>query len=161
MAHEPGEIEIDDLSDDELQQLVVERLEDESGLDAGWLDIRVKDGVVTIAGQVGTDAEKQVAGQLVSERLGVERFVDEIVVSELHRQELPESIEDAADAERESDDQLGGDDRRQSDTASHLQEDLQSETFGTHDPQKAVREGATYVPPDRPVGDGYDSTEDH
>jgi hypothetical protein len=161
MAREPGEIEIDDLSDDELQQLVVERLEEESGLDTGWLDVRVKDGVVTVAGQVGTDAEKQIAAQLVSERLGAEHFVDEIVVSELHRQELPDSIEDAADAERQIDDQLGGDDRRQSDTASHLEEDLGSETFGTHDPQKAVREGATYVPPDRPVGDGYDSAEDH
>jgi len=161
MARDTGDIDIQDLSDDELQQLVVERLEAHAGIDAGWLDVRVSEGRVTLGGRVGTDAEKQVAVSLVVEELGVERFDDDVVVSSLHRHELPEAVEEAVIEEREGNDQLGGDTRQQSDTAAHLEEDLESEMLGTHDVQKAVQEGATYVPPDRSVGDGYDSEEDH
>jgi hypothetical protein len=49
----------------------------------------------------------------------------------------------------------------QSDTAEHLVEDLDAQTYGTHDVGTAVEEGASYEPPDRPVPDGYGSREAH
>lgn len=86
--------------------------------------------------------------------IGIDTYENELVVDELHRADNPE----AAD---EVDDQSGEPDPQQSDTAEHLVEDLETETYGTHDVQEAIRDGATYIPPDRPVSDGYDSRENH
>lgn len=152
---------LEDMSDDELQALVVQQLGEHDSLDAGWIEVRVRDGHVTLAGPVGTDAEKQVAENVVVEVLGVSRYTNELVVSATHRHQLPEDPEAARVELEEQDDDLGGDTRQQSDTAAHLITDIETETFGTRDMQQAIQEGATYEPPDRPRPDGYDSQEDH
>jgi GAF domain-containing protein len=156
-----GLFNTEDMSDDELEQLVVQQLREYPNLDAGWIEVQVRDGTVTLAGAVGTDAEKQVAESVIVEVLGIESFANELVVSELHRQELPEAVDDATAVENEADDHLGRDTRQQSDTAAHLVEDLESETFGTRDMQQSIQEGSTYIPPDRPLADGYTSEEEH
>lgn len=162
MARDYGDVyNVQDLSDDELQQLVTRLLQESPDLDADSIDVRVQDGAVVLAGAVGTDGEKRVVEKVVVEVLGVGDYRNELVVGATHRQELPDDTESAAVSEEEMDDQLGGDTRQQSDTASHLVEDVESETRGTRDMQQSIQEGPTYIPPDRPLPDGYQSEEDH
>ncbi len=156
-----GIFHLEDMSDDELRQLIVQQFREYPNLDAGWIDVSVKDGFITLSGRVGTDAEVQVAEKVIAEILGIESYSNELVVDELHRADLPEAVDEAVVAENELDDQLGGDTSQQSDTAAHLTEDLEAEAFGTHDPHKASDNGITYVPPDRPIPDGYGSHERH
>ncbi len=156
-----GIFHIEDMTDAELRQLIAQQLREYPNIDAGWIEVAVKDGFVTLSGRVGTDMEVQVAEKVINEVLGIENYSNELVVDELHRQVLPEAIDDALAVEEELDDHLGGGSRNQSDTAEHLVEDLEAETFGTRDMQKSIQEGATYIPPDRPIPDGYGSSEDH
>lgn len=149
------------MTDDEIYDVVVQQLNEYPAIDPGWMEVRVKDGFVTLSGRVGTDAERQIAEKVVVEVLGIEGFSNELVVTELARGDVPEAADDAAEYEAEFDDHLGGGLQNQEDTASHLVEDLEAETYGTRDMQQAIEEGLAYEPPDRPMADGYDSTEDH
>ncbi len=156
-----GIFHLEDMSDDELRQLIVQQLREYPNVDAGWIDVSVKDGFVTLSGRVGTDMEVQVAEQVIQEVLGIQNYSNELMVDELHRGELPEAVDEAATIEGEMDDHLGGDTNQQSDTAAHLAEDLEDETFGTRDPTRAAEGTTVYIPPDRPTGDGYGSGEQH
>ena len=149
------------LGDDEIRQIVLQQLREYPNLDAGWIDVAVQDGFVTLSGRVGTDAEIQVAESVLDDVLGLEEYSNELVVDELHRIEQPEAADEAATFEDESGDQVGRPATQQSDTAEHLVEDLEGEAFGTHDMGQAISEGLAYEPPDRPVSDGYRSTENH
>lgn len=149
------------MTDDEIRSIVVEHLQDYPNLDADWIDVAVKDGFVTLSGRVGTDGEQQVAESVLDDVLGLDRYSNELVVDELHRGQAPEAADEAIEASREVDEQMGEPDPQQTDTAEHLVEDLDSQSYGTHDMGKAIRDGSTYVPPDRPVADGYDSRENH
>lgn len=153
--------DFENMTDDEVYDVVVQQLNDHPAIDMGWIEVRVKDGFVTLSGRVGTDAEKQVAEKSVAETLGIPRFSNELVVDELVRGDQPEAADDAAEYERELDDALGTGLPNQSDTAAHLVEDLEVQTFGTHDMQHAIEEGTTYEPPHLPTADGYDSEEQH
>lgn len=154
--------DVEGMSDDELRRLIVRQLGEHPALDAGWIDVEVAGGFVTLSGTVGTDGEKQMSEAVVTRFLDVGRYANDLVVNELHREETPEAADDDISARGEADDHLGGGEtRQQSDTASHLEEDLEAETFGTRDMQQSIQEGATYVPPDRPIPDGYRSEEDH
>jgi hypothetical protein len=163
MAREHGGdlFDLSHMNDDEIRELVVQQLREYPNVDADWIDVAVKDGFVTLSGRVGTDAELQVAEAVLHDVIGVETFSNELVVDELHRGESPEAMDDWLAAEEESDDQLGGGENQQSDTAEHLVEDLEAEAFGTHDVGEAIQDGIPYVPPDRPIGDGYTSRENH
>jgi hypothetical protein len=150
------------MSDDDIRELVVQQLREYPNVDADWIDVQVKDGFVTLSGRVGTDNEIQVAEAVLHDVIGIETFSNELVVDELHRAESAEAIDDWLAEEEESNDQLsGGAESQQSDTAEHLVEDLESASFGTHDVGEAIQDGVPYVPPDRPVGDGYTSRENH
>lgn len=162
MARDFGDIyRVEDMTDDELEQLVRQQLQEYPNLDAGWIEVTVRDGTVTLAGSVGTDSEKQVAEKVLAEVVGVKDFSNQLVVNELHRGQLAEGADEALIEEGEMDDHLGGDLRNQSDTAAHLVDDPEQEAFGTRDMQQAVQEGATYIPPDRAIPDGYGSEEQH
>jgi hypothetical protein len=150
-----------DMTDDEIRGVVVEHLREYPNLVADALEVTVRNGHVTLGGRVGTDAEVQVAEAVLDDVLGIESYTNDLVVDESRRYELPDAADDAAAAAAELDDQLGTMDDQQSDTAEHLHEDIESQTYGTHDVGTAVRDGATYSPPDRPVSDGYDSRENH
>jgi hypothetical protein len=149
------------MSDDEIYDVVVQQLREYPEVDVDSLEVRVRDGHVTLSGRVSGDREVEVAQAAVVDVLGVERFTSELVVDALRRGEAPEAADDAVAADMESDDSLGEEDPNQMDTAQHLTEDLDAQTYGTRDVQQAVEEGAPYIPPDRPVSDGYGSREDH
>ena len=149
------------MTDDELYDLVVQELGEHPEVDAGWITVGVKDGHVTLSGRVGSDSEVSVAEQVITEILGLTDFTNELIVDELHRGEMPEAADDAVMADLEVDAQYGETNENQSDTAAHLVEDLAGQMYGTHSITEAVNEGTPYVPPDRPVGEGYGSRENH
>lgn len=149
------------MTDDELYDVVMEELREHPELDPEWIQVGVKDGHVTLAGRVGSDSEVSVAEQVIVEILGIESFTNELIVDELHRGEMPEAADDAVMQDLESDAQYGETNENQSDTAAHLVEDLESQTYGTHSVTDAISDGATYIPPDRPTGEGYGSRESH
>ncbi|MDR0786945.1 MAG: BON domain-containing protein [Gemmatimonadota bacterium] len=147
-----------ELTDDELRTVIVEHLQDQSNLDVNDIQVTVQDGWVTLEGRVGTDDEVQVAGEVLDDLLGLEDYSNNLMVDPLRRgHNSPTQTENPLNAE----DSLGGSDLQQSDTAEHLIEDLQSETRGTHDPIRAIRDATSWSPPDEPMGDGYGSREDH
>ncbi|HET7276293.1 MAG TPA: BON domain-containing protein [Longimicrobiaceae bacterium] len=153
--------DLENLSDDEIRTLVIEQLQQYPNIDAGWIEVDVKQGHVTLSGRVGTDGEVQVAESVLDDVIGIDNYSNNLVVDELHREDTPEAADEAIVQDREVDEQSGEPDPQQTDTAEHLAEDLETETYGTHDMQEAIRDGTAYIPPDRPVGDGYDSREDH
>lgn len=162
MARDFGGIfPIEDMSDDELRGLIVQQFNEYEQIDAGWIDVDVKDGFVTLSGRVGTDGEVQVAEKIVAEVLGIKDFSNELMVDEAHRGQLPEAADVAATVEQEMGADLGGGILEQSDTADHLMEHLENEAYGTHDMQAAIRDGTPYTPPDGPTPDGYGSREEH
>ena len=153
--------DLSNMTDDEIRDLVVQQLNEYPNVDAGWIDVQVKDGLVTLTGRVGTDQEYQVAEEIVHDVIGIQTYSNELLVDETHRFELPEGADEEVAMMEDLNDQLGDPMQSQEDTASHLVEDLETQTYGTHDMQKAIEGGVPYVPPDHPVGDGYGSTENH
>jgi hypothetical protein len=152
--------DFDTMSDDEIYDVVVQHLTELGTLDMGWIDVTVRDGHVTLGGRVGTDGEVQVAEKLLVEVLGLESVTNELMVDELHRTDLPEAADEEVAAEDGMDDQLGGGVPNQEDSAAHLVEDLEAQTFGTRDVQHAIEEGTAYNPPDL-LPDGYTSRDNH
>lgn len=149
------------MTDDEMYDLVVQHLREHPEVDQGWITVAVKDGHVTLSGRVGTDSEVSVAEQVITEILGIQAFTNHLVVDELHRGQMPEAADDSVMQDAEVDAQYGESNESQSDTAAHLVEDLDAQTYGTHSITDAVNDGASYSPPDRPVGEGYGSRESH
>lgn len=158
-----GTFDFATMTDDEIYDLVVQNLGEYPELDMGWIDVTVREGHVTLSGRVSSDGEVQIAEKALVEVLGLDEthLTNELIVDELHRGEMPEAADDAITADLEVDDQLGEGAFDQSDTAQHLMENLDAMTYGTHDVGTAIEEGTTYEPPDRPVPDGYRSTENH
>lgn len=162
MATDRGDLwNFQNMTDDEIRQVVLQQVREHPNLDAGWIDVDVSDGLVTLSGRVGTDGELQVIENLVADVLGLDRYTNELVVDELHRGEMPMAIDEELAAESEADDPLAGRSSQHSDTAEHLAENLETDTYGTHDVGKAIQDGTAYVPPDSPTSDGYDSRENH
>ncbi len=153
--------DFENMTDDEVRQIVLEQLRDSPSLDADDIDVDVVAGVVSLSGRVGTDSEVQVAEAIIDDLLGIDRFINDLVVDALRRGSDPSAADDTAEMETERGDRIGGGTSQQSDTADHLVEDLDAETHGTRDMGEAIRDGATYTPPDGPGSDGYGSREDH
>src|SRR5688572_16893391 len=149
------------MADDEVRSVIIEHLRAQPNLEVDDIDVIVRNGSVTLSGRVGTDAEVQVAEAVLDDVLGFDSFTNELVVDELRRGDMPNAADDALAFDQPMDDPLGGFNSQHSDTAEHLVEDLESETLGTHDMGRAIRDGSTYTPPEGPLGDGYGSREDH
>lgn len=164
MAREfDGDIfDFEQMTDDEVREVVLEHLREQPNLDVDDIDIAVLDGRVTLSGRVGTDEEVQVAGSILDDVLGIDRYSNELVVDAIRRGEAPMAADDeVASLDPSLAEHGGGANLQQSDTAEHLVEDLESEAHGTHDMGQAIRDAVAYTPPDSPVGDGYESRENH
>jgi len=150
------------MTDDEIYDVVVQHLGEYPELDMGWITVTVQGGRVTLSGRVSSDGEVSIAQQALVDVVGVAELDNQLVVDELHRGEAPEAADDAFVQDAEVDDQLGEPNLQyQSDTAGHLMEDLEQQTYGTHDMGAAIQDGASYEPPTRPVPDGYGNREAH
>ncbi len=156
MAHDFEDLhDLDDLSDDELRDLARDALREHQLLDADDITVRVEDGVVILAGRVGTEAELRVAERVITDRLGVEQVENELVVDALRRSESPEAVDDHLADEAEREGLLLGDRTRPlSPEASHLEEDIDARLFGTTDVGNAIEEGNAWIPPTGPTPEG-------
>src|SRR5690606_41052580 len=114
--------DFDNMSDDEIRDIVVERFREYPNLDDGEVEVVVRNGHVTLTGRVGTDAEAQEAEALLDDVLGLNDYTNDLVVAGTVRYQLPEGSDDAEAVSEELDDQLGNSDDQQSDTAEHLAE---------------------------------------
>lgn len=151
--------ELDDLNDGELRDLVRERLQSHDGIDADSIVVTVTDGLVRLAGRVGTDGERQIADHLLSDVIGLTRFENEIVVDSIRRDEAPEAADDAAAAEAEGSGEPLGEPRLHPDNPSEEDDvELEARLYGTHDVGSAIEQGTAWVPPESPTQEGYSGT---
>jgi hypothetical protein len=147
--------ELDELSDEELRELVRSQLADYDTIDADNILVRVKNGEVRLSGRVGTVSEREIADHILSDVIGLTDFRNDLVVDEVRRDEEPEAADDAiADAQARGEDELGGDADMTTDTeALREEDDLQADLYGTHDVQRAIEQGTSYEPPDEPTAE--------
>lgn len=153
--------DIDNMSDADLQALVMQELQEHPEIDVDLIEITVRDGEVRVAGRVGTEQEVQQIEHVITDLLGAGDIHNELVIDELVRGERSEAADDAAVEELEADAQTGETARRTTDTAEHLLEDTEAEQFGTHNLQDAIQRGTTYEPPDHSVQEGVRGGENH
>ena len=73
--------DLDDLNDDEMRQLVRERIAEHTGLDPDDITVRVEAGQVVLEGRVGTDGERRIAEHVVTDVVGI---VDVRDIAALH-----------------------------------------------------------------------------
>lgn len=153
--------DIEELSDEELTDLVTEQFESDPELDAEHVSVTAEAGLVRVAGRVGTEAEIQRIEEILDEELGLPDYDSEVVLDELARGELPEDADAAAEELSESGDVSSDGDDRTDDAAEHLMDDPDGDLYGTQDVSRAVERGETYSPPERPPQMGTRSRERH
>ncbi|HEX6306955.1 MAG TPA: BON domain-containing protein [Longimicrobiales bacterium] len=151
--------DVESMTDEEIQALVSEELDQHPDLDASGIELEVADGQVRVSGRVGTEAELQIIEHVLTDVIGVP-VTNELVVDELVRQEQPEAADDANTRVYARGGAHGGADRTE-DTAEHLLKDTAAEQYGTNDVGEAVERGYSYNPPDTPVQEGSWNRENH
>ena len=156
----PDFYELENMSDDELAEYVLQELREYPELDVDLIEVSASDGAVTVSGRVGTEQEAQQVEHVLTDVLGVREVVNEIVIDEIVRGERSEAADDAWVEDAAGNPHLATGTIRTSDEAEHLTENLAAEQFGTQDPQQATARGTAYEPPDRPVQEGT-SREQH
>lgn len=153
-------LNLDHLPDDDIRDLIRERLDQDDAFDGDAVDVTVAGGRVRVEGRVGTEEERQHV-EHVLESLGAGDYENNVVVDPVARAERSEAadiarLEDAAAA-----DDPGESGQSTSDTAEHLRTDDAAELDGTRDMRKAIEEGLSYNPPDGPVQEGAGEGERH
>ena len=153
---------IDDLDDDELKQLVRDRLAENADIDVDDITVDVVDGTVRLEGRVGTEAELRIAEHVVTDLVGAGDVENGIVVDPVRRADTPMDIEDHLEAERTTAGTLLGEMPPQDSDEVHEargDEDLDERMFGTTDVQDAIAHGTTYIPPESPTPEGLRGTD--
>ena len=155
MAHDfEDTFDLENLDDAELKELVRTHFADNQSIDADDITVTVFEGKVHLAGRVGTEQEMQVAAHIITDVIGIETFVNELVVDSLHRAESPEAIDEHLADERAHEGLLLGDRAVPlSDESEHLA-DRASRQFGTTDVGQAIEEGTPWIPPESPTPEG-------
>ena len=152
--------DIDDLSDDDLRDLVRDWLSEQAGIDADDITVTVEDGTVTLGGRVGTEAELRIAEHLVTDSLGITNVENEIVIDALRRRESPMAVDDhLVDEEDHSGLLLGDRTVPLSDEVAQTEGTLDERLFGTTDVQNAISQGTAWIPPMQPTPEGLRGTD--
>jgi hypothetical protein len=161
MAHDFEDLhDLDDLSDDELRDVVREHLREHGGMDVDSITVRVEDGVVNLSGRLGTEVELRMAERIVADMVGVERFENELVLDAIRRDESPVAIDDHLAAEEEQESDLLGDRPVPiSPEVDEVEESLDGRLFGTHEVRKAIADGTPWIPPESATPEGLDGSE--
>ena len=156
--------DIDNLSEDELRDLVREHLAAHNALDPDYLDVRVEAGVVVLGGRVGTEGERRIAEHVVTDVLGITSVRNEILIDAIHRGESPEAIDDNLVEEDRTEGLLLGDKPMPfDDEAKPVDGDdeysLDKHLFGTTDLRDAIAGGTAWIPPEAPTQEGMAGTD--
>lgn len=147
-----------DLSDGELRDVVRAHFREHHGLDADLINVHVRNGTVRLEGRVGTDYERRAAEHVVTDVLGLQAE-NNLVVQAIHRAQSDEAIDEhLAEQERTDGLLLGDRPVPLSPEADHLAEDLDTRLHGTTDVSKAIRDAASWIPPESPTGEGIEGT---
>jgi hypothetical protein len=150
----------EDMSDNELRALVRDTFDQQLFFDPDDVEVTVHNGVVTLAGRVGTEEELRVAERVVSDLVGLKNLKNDIFVDPLRRAESPEPIDEhIVDENLHEGLLLGGRPRGDDPEAEHLHEDLRAELFGTTDVHEAIEGGIPWNPPDGPTPEGLDGSD--
>jgi hypothetical protein len=163
MAHDYEDFSsIDDLDDDELKQLVRDRLAENADIDLDDITVDVADGTVRLEGRVGTESELRIAEHIVTDLVGAESLENGLVVDAIRRVETPMDIDDHMAMEAESAGTILGEMPEQESPEVHLNrgdEDLEERMFGTTNVQDAIAHGTAYIPPESPTPEGLRGTD--
>ncbi len=156
--------DIDNLSEDELRQLVREHLAAHNALDPDYLDVRVEGGVVVLGGRVGTEGERRIAEHVVTDVLGITSVRNEILIDAIHRAESPEAIDDNLVEEDRTEGLLLGDKPLPFDDEAKPVDgadpySLDKHLFGTTDVGDAIAGGTAWIPPEAPTQEGIAGTD--
>ena len=147
--------DIENLSDRELRDLVLEHLEASTALDVDDITVRVEGGVVVLEGRVGDAGENQVAEHILTDILGIQDFRNELVVDRVHRAESPESIDEhLVDEDIHEGLLLGDRPVSLTDESQHLADSPEVEQEGTADVSKAIESAQPWIPPESPTPEG-------
>lgn len=147
--------DLDDLSDDELRDLVRQHLAANNTLDVDELTVRVQQGKVVLEGRVGTDEERRVAEHVITDVLGIEEYENGIFVDPSRRPQTSEDVEEhLAEEEREAGLLLGDRPVSLEPSAEEAAEDLDARLFGTTDVGKSIEQGTAWIPPESPTPEG-------
>ena len=148
--------DVDDLSDDELRELVREHLAAHNGIDVDDVTISVDGGHIIVAGRVGTDEERQVADHVITDVLGLEDYENNIFVDPVRRAESPEAADEHVVDEDLREGLLLGDRALPlSPEAEEVTEDVDALLYGTTDVGHAISEGTAWIPPESPTPEGF------
>lgn len=151
----------ENLSDNELRALVRDVFDQQVAFDPDDVDVSVRNGIVRLAGRVGTDEELRIAERTVTDVVGLNRVRSELVVDPIRRAESPEAIDEHLADEEAHEGLLLGDTARPEDPeAEHARENIRAELFGTADVQQSISEGIPWNPPDGPTPEGTTGSED-
>lgn len=153
-------INLDQMTDEDVRDLVVQRLDEMDEFDADGVDVEVADGRIRVEGRVGTEGERQFVEQILS-TLGAEAYDNNVVVDANARASRPEAADVARLEDAATESPLGDSATRSSDTAEHFQDDTDSEVYGTRDMKKAIEDGQSYNPPTGPMQEGVGEEESH
>jgi hypothetical protein len=156
MAHDYENMhDIEELDDRELRDLVREQLSAHGALDIDDITVTAQDNRVTLAGRVGTEAEKRIAEHVLTDVLGVVDYANELVIDPIRRGESPVPIDDhLADEERRAGTLLGDVPVPFSPEADHLADREHEDIAGTTDYQQVMEDGMTWNPPESPTPEG-------
>ena len=152
----------DDLSDEELRQLVRDRLGEHPTIDLDDLTVHAEEGTIRIEGRVGTENELRIIDHVLTDLVGLASFDNQIVVDAIRRVDTPLDIDDHNEMERASAGAMFGEMPPQNTDTVHEargDEDLDERMFGTTNYQDAVAHGTAYIPPDAPTPEGLRGTD--
>jgi hypothetical protein len=158
--------DLEDLSDDELAEVVRNHLRAHNALDIDELEVRAENGIVYLSGRVGTDEEYRIAEHVVTDVLGVLTVENGIFVDAVRRAESPEAIDEhLAEEDREEGVLLGDRAVPLSPEVEQTTDRLDEQLYGTSDVQKATEAATAWIPPESPTPEGpvndRDFGEDH
>lgn len=148
--------DIGDLSDEELRDLVRQRLSAHDALDGDALTVAVAEGTVILGGRVGTEAQRRIAEHIVTDVVGVTNCENDIFVNAVWRAESPEAADEHAADEGRDSLRVGDREIPLSPEAEDHAESVDAALYGTSDVQRAIEDGTAWVPPDSPTAEGLE-----
>lgn len=147
--------DLEDLSDDELTEVVRNHLRAHNALDIDELEVRAENGVVFLGGRVGTDEEYRIAEHVVTDVLGILAVENGIFVDPSRRAESPEAIDEhLADEDRQEGLLLGDRAVPLSPEVDQVKDRLDEQLYGTTEVQKAIEGATSWIPPEAPTPEG-------
>ncbi len=151
--------EIENLSDGELRQLVIDHIRDEPMLSGDAIKVHAQSGKVTVSGKVGTEEELRILDHFLTDSVGIADLTNNVVIDELYRARSPEAIDEHLANEEEEEGLMLADKAQPfSAESEHLADSPEVDSLedpgGTHDVGKAIEEGEPWIPPEGPTPEG-------